>query len=115
MKGKKIVKYAGIAVLALLLTASFADSSWAIGLRDAKASGLVGERGDGYLGAVGAASAEVRQLIRSVNSKRKSFYQSTAAKTGASLASVESRAGVRAVEKTPKGQFIMSGGRWVKK
>ncbi|MBV6269784.1 DUF1318 domain-containing protein, partial [Pseudomonas aeruginosa] len=42
-------------------------------------------------------------------------YQKVANSSGASLADVEAMAGKKAMEKTPAGQYVQVGGKWVKK
>lgn len=63
-------------VLSLLcvLPILFLSPAYALDLSSAKSSGLVGETQNGYIGAV-KPSAEVNQLVSSVNSKRRTHYQ----------------------------------------
>ena len=99
---KKITKYlaATICLLASL-------SVFAIDLDAAKADGVVGERADGYLGAVqSSAAAEVRILIEDINAKRKQQYERIAAKNGIPLAEIEALAGKKTIEKTQSGGWI---------
>jgi uncharacterized protein YdbL (DUF1318 family) len=109
MKMKKII--AAIGLLLLL------QNAWAIDIRDAKAQGLVGEANTGYIAAVQTpASAEVRALIADVNEKRKAEFESTAKKTGTTVAQVANRFYELAVQKTAPGHYYQdSGGRWQKK
>ncbi|MCX8643067.1 MULTISPECIES: YdbL family protein [unclassified Gilliamella] len=83
-------------------------------LSQAKAQGFVGEQDDGYLGVVKneANASEIAQLI---NQARKAQYQKVSAETNVSLSEVEKRAGSKAQEKTPVGQYIKQQGRWLKK
>ena len=99
---KKITKYlaATICLLASL-------SVFAIDLDAAKADGVVGERADGYLGAVqSSAAAEVRVLIEDINAKRKQQYERIAAQNGIPLAEVEALAGKKTIAKTQPGGWI---------
>jgi len=90
-------------------------SGWAMDLHDAKASGLVGEKPDGYLGVVQGGAA-VAALVADINGKRRAHYQAIAAKNGTSLQAVEVLAGRTAQAKTAPGQFIMTAsGQWVRK
>lgn len=99
---KNLTKYMA-ATLCLLASLSV----FAIDLDTAKADGLVGERADGYLGAVrGSASAEVRSLIDDINAKRKAQYQRIAAKNSIPLAEVEALAGKKTIEKTPARGWV---------
>ncbi len=83
-------------------------------LGQAKASGQVGEKPNGYLGAIapGGRTAEIARLI---NEARRTEYQQVAKKNAIPLGDVEALAGKKAIDKTPAGQFIQSGGQWVKK
>ena len=83
-------------------------------LSDAKASGQLGEQPNGYLGVVkpGSQADEIAQLI---NQARRAEYQKVAKDNGISLSDVEAIAGKKALDRTPKGQFIQLNGQWVKK
>ncbi|GAA0693183.1 hypothetical protein GCM10009104_20590 [Marinobacterium maritimum] len=100
-------------LLALLLSLP----AYAISLDDAKAQGLVGERSTGYLGIVTTSpSADVKQLVQQVNSKRRALYQQKAGKAGVSLEIMELRTGERLQQMTPAGEYIQDdNGRWVRK
>ncbi len=101
------------AALALLIApAAHADS-----LDNAKAAGYVGERTNGMLGLVKQnAPADVKQLVESVNARRKQSYASIAKKNGTTLEAVASLAGKKAIARTKPGNFIQdASGRWVKK
>lgn len=93
------------------------QNAWAIDIRSAKAEGLVGEANTGYIAAVQTpASAEVRALIADVNQKRKAQFESTAKKTGTTVAQVANRFYELAVQKTAPGNYYQdAGGRWKKK
>ncbi len=79
---------------------------------DAKAAGLVGERPDGYLGVV---KPGAEGLVNQANARRRGEYQAIAKKRGASLAAVESVAGKKRMAASPRGSFVFSGGKWVRK
>lgn len=99
-----------------LITALFiaCQTGFALDLQTAKAQGLVGETLTGYLEPV-KATPEVQQLVNTINGKRKAEYQEIAQRNGTTLQAVEQLAGKKAIEKTPPGQFIKSGGGWQKK
>ncbi|OCG06939.1 hypothetical protein A9G13_08090 [Gilliamella sp. wkB178] len=112
-----IYKKVTIALLTMIL--SFAACALTLdqamdSLSQAKAKGLVGEQADGYLGIVKSEgnAGEIAQLI---NQARKQQYQKVAAETNVSLSEVEKRAGSKAQEKTPAGQYIKQQGQWHKK
>jgi len=99
---------------ALALSLLIALPAFALELGDAKSQGLVGETNSGYLAAV-KPSADVTALIEKINSKRKAYYQNIANKNSISLEAVEVRAGQKAIEKTPAGEFINTGAGWQQK
>ena len=91
--------------------------TFALNLDEAKSQGLVGEQQDGYLGIVIAnPSAEVRQLVESVNAKRREEYSGIAQRTGTAQGVVEALAAKKAHEKTRPGNFVQSpSGEWQRK
>jgi uncharacterized protein YdbL (DUF1318 family) len=86
----------------------------ALDLGAAKSGGLVGETNAGYIAAV-KPSTEVDALVKDINSQRKAYYQGIAKKNDISLQAVEARAGLKAIEKTPAGEYINTGAGWQKK
>jgi len=86
-------------------------------LAAAKASGQVGERPDGYVGAVNAnATPEIQALVADVNAKRKAQYAQIAAKNGTTVDAVAALAGAKLSERTPPGEYVLGvDGRWQKK
>ena len=106
----------GIALLALgiSLSAMAMDLGQAMSaLGGAKAQGLVGEQADGYLGVV--SNSGQADIAAQSNAARRAEYQKVANSSGASLADVEAMAGKKAMERTPAGQYVQVGGKWVKK
>jgi uncharacterized protein YdbL (DUF1318 family) len=83
-------------------------------LPDAKADGLLGEKPDGYLGVVSNADG-ADEIARLINAARRAEYQKIATQNQLKLADVEKLAGQKAMDKTPQGQFVQSGGQWVRK
>jgi uncharacterized protein YdbL (DUF1318 family) len=53
-----------------------------------RATGLVGEQADGYLGLVGPAPADVRAQMESVNIQRRAAYTQLASQRGATIEEV---------------------------
>jgi uncharacterized protein YdbL (DUF1318 family) len=105
------------AMLAMLAGLGWSAPTWAIGLQDAKAQGLLGEQPNGYLGPVKAnAPADVIALMNNINAQRKQEYQSIAQRNHTELSVVEALAGKKAIERTPPGQYVrLPSGQWVKK
>jgi len=87
----------------------------AIDLQTAKAKGLVGETPTGYLAPVSSPTPEIKQLIDSINTKRKAEYQKVATQNGTSLQAVELLAGKKTNEKSAPGHYVKIGGDWKKK
>ncbi|WP_372018805.1 YdbL family protein [Tistrella mobilis] len=87
------------------------------GLDALKAQGLVGERFDGYVGAVKSQTdAATQQVIDRINLQRKDRYRAIAARRGASLSAVERIAGAQVIERAPSGTWVMpEGSGWVQK
>jgi len=84
-------------------------------LGEAKAQGLIGERADGYVGAVGNAGP-VQALINDINAKRQAKYADIAAQRGVSTEDVAKITGMKLIERAPAGQFVRGdNGKWVKK
>ena len=104
---------AGLALLLMLL----ALPGWSIGLDEAKESGAVGEQSNGYLGIVRTpATAELRDLVSSVNDRRRQRYRAIADRNDIDLEPVELLAGKKAIEKTQPGHWIrLTDGEWVPK
>ena len=53
-----------------------------------RATGLVGEQADGYMGLVGSASADVRAQVDAVNIQRRAAYTRLASERGATVQEV---------------------------
>ncbi len=100
-----------IFLISIFVLAPFAS---ALSLDEAKARGVVGEQSDGYLG-IRENTPDVRALAADINARRRSEYQNIAQKNNTSVASVEALAGKKAIDITPKGQFIFNSGSWVQK
>ena len=104
----------GAAVAAFLL--ALATAGGALDLKGAKAAGQIGEKPDGYIGAVAAKpSAAVSELVGNINGQRRQHYQRIATDTGAPLEAVAAQAGGKLIGKAKKGEFIQRRGKWVKK
>lgn len=101
--------------LLLCMLVFLAVPALAIDLSTAKGQGLVGETPSGYLGAVVEPSAELKELITDINTRRQAKYEEIAAKNGIGLDKVEKLAGKKAIEKTPTGQYVKFEGDWLKK
>ncbi len=82
----------------------------------AKENGAIGERLDGYLGLVNtSAAADVVELVKSINQKRKVQYQRIAQTNDLSLEQVQTLAGTKTIKKTSPGNWIQTSEGWQKK
>lgn len=104
-----------IATCIAIIWITTAASVSALSLDEAKAQGLVGERADGYLGAVTASNAEAQALVTDINQKRRQAYEDIAKRNRTPLTAVESLAGEKAIQNTKPGHFIEGPGGWIKK
>lgn len=98
----------GTTVLAMSLNDAMSN------LSQAKATGLLGEQPNGYLGVV-KAQDNAAEIARLINDARRAEYQSLAKDNNIQLSDVETIAGKKALEKTPAGQYIQLNGKWLKK
>lgn len=100
-----------------ILTVILPLSAFALDLDSAKDQGLVGERPDGYLGAVSAnPSADVAALIQDINSRRRAKYTEISKKNGQTRQVVEALAHKKVLGMMPAGHYYMdASGNWKKK
>ena len=104
-----------IVVCVVILWTAVASSAFALSLDEAKANGLVGEKANGYLGAVNPSNAEAQALIEDVNQKRRQAYEDIAKRNGTNVQAVETLAGEKAIQNTKPGNFVEGPGGWSKK
>lgn len=83
----------------------------------AKAQGVVGEQGDGFLGLVsGSASASVKAAMDEINAGRSKAYQDIATKSGVTPAAAGEATALQLFGRVPAGQYYRSvGGAWTRK
>ena len=110
-----------IQMFALVLAFGISASVLAMGLDEAKQKldsvkqeGLVGETPTGYLEVV-RAEGQAKEVVEAINSARRDEYKRIAEKHNIPVTQVETVAGKKAIEKTPTGQYVQMGGKWVKK
>ena len=104
-----------IVVCVVILWTAVASSAFALSLDEAKANGLVGEKPNGYLGAVNPSNAEAQALIKDVNQKRRQAYEDIAKRNGTNIQAVQTLAGEKAIQNTKPGNFVEGPGGWSKK
>jgi len=83
----------------------------------AKAQGVVGEQGDGFLGLVaGSANPTVKAAVDEINAGRAKVYQDTAAKTGVTAAAAGQATALQLFARLPAGYYYRPvGGGWTRK
>ena len=97
-----------IGALAILTLAAPALAQRDPAYAAARSGGQVGEQPDGYLGVVGAGSAELRALVSNINIQRKSAYTSKAQASGATVEQLAFTSGCRLIEQTSAGEKYKS-------
>ncbi|ABP80432.1 uncharacterized protein conserved in bacteria [Stutzerimonas stutzeri A1501] len=103
-----------LALLLALPAAAMTLNEAMSALGEAKASGVLGEKPDGYLGVV-RSSQNAEDIASQINQARRAEYHRVAKQNGISVSDVEAIAGKKAIEKTPPGQIIQLNGNWVRK
>ena len=79
----------------------------------ARSSGKVGEKMDGYLGIVGAASADLQRMVNDINIKRRAVYAEKAQQANATLEEYALTAGCIAIARTAPGEkYQAPDGTW---
>ena len=79
----------------------------------ARAAGEVGEKMDGYLGIVGAETADLRRLVNDINIKRRAVYSQKAQASNATLEEYALAAGCQAILATVPGEkYQAPDGSW---
>ncbi|MCZ6781924.1 MAG: YdbL family protein [Proteobacteria bacterium] len=88
---------------------------WAGPLEDAKASGQIGERSDGYLGIRGKeAPPDIRALVADINAKRALEYEKVAKRNAIDIEEVGVVAGRKLIRRAKPGEWVRSPkGKWV--
>ena len=112
MTKKSIIAALGAAV-ALATVASPAQAQRDPAYAAARASGEVGEKADGYLGIVGAATPTLQRLVNDINIKRKAVYAKRAQAEGATVEQYAFAAGCLAIMRTSPGEkYQTPAGSW---
>jgi uncharacterized protein YdbL (DUF1318 family) len=104
-----------LATAVCLTSLLWCATAWAMTLQQAKTARLVGEQTNGYLGVV-IQSTETQQLVLTVNTKRKHYYQLIAERNKISLDKIATLAAQKAIEAAEPGHMIQTPqGQWLKK
>jgi uncharacterized protein YdbL (DUF1318 family) len=107
-------RFATIALLCLVFGLGPARAQ---SLEEAKASGLVGERIDGYVGLVVAnPPADIQSMVDQINEERRAKYAEIADQRGVPVDAVAQIAGEKLIERAGPGEFVAGAdGRWRQK
>jgi len=109
----RTVLLTAVAALAIGFAAGAAYAQRDPAYAAARAAGQVGEQPDGYLGVVGAGSAELRALVSSINIQRKAAYTQKAQGAGATVEQMAFTSGCNLVAQTQAGEkYRTPGGNW---
>ena len=78
-----------------------------------RATGIVGERFDGYLGIAAPVSSALRSQVATINIQRRALYSRLAASKGASPQDVGITAGCQLLARVAVGEaYLWTDGRW---
>lgn len=99
-----------------IFSALFTLSAFAADLHSARDQGKVGETKEGYVKAIGTASADTAKIVEEVNAKRKKHYHEMAAKNKQSIESIQKMFSVKIQGKLNTGNLYQdAAGEWKKK
>jgi uncharacterized protein YdbL (DUF1318 family) len=74
----------------------------------ARAAGEIGEKPDGYIGVVGAASPDLRRVVEDVNIKRRAVYAERAQAQHATVEEYAFTSGCKLIAQTQPGEKYMT-------
>lgn len=109
---------AGTVLLTSVSTPVLAQSAAAkAAVDDAKARGVIGEQGDGYLGFVGASTdPALATAVAEINSGRMQAYRDAAMRTGVTPEAAGQATAQQLFARLPAGQYFKPvDGNWVRK
>ncbi|GGD54013.1 DUF1318 domain-containing protein [Erythrobacter arachoides] len=104
----------GIGTLGMVATPALAQRNPAYAA--ARSAGQVGEKMDGYLGIVGAATPALRAMVDDINIRRRAVYAQQAQANNATLEEYAFTAGCLAIQRTSPGEMYQApNGSWVQR
>lgn len=110
---RKVALGAAAAAMALTGAVGVAHAQRDPAYAQARSSGQVGEKMDGYLGIVGAESAELRRLVNDINIRRRAVYSDKAKAANATMEEYSLTAGCIAISRTKPGEkYQAPDGSW---
>lgn len=100
-------------LLALAASAATAAPAQTPAVDQARASGIAGERFDGYMGFAATPSAALRAQVSTVNIRRRALYSRLATQNGATVQDVGITAGCQLLARVGIGQaYMRADGTW---
>lgn len=102
-----------IAALALIGASTAALAQRDPAYQAARTAGQIGEQPDGYLGVVGAGSAELRAMVNNINIQRKAAYTQQSAQSGSTVDQFAVTSGCNLIARTVPGEkYKAPDGSW---
>lgn len=109
-----LLKLLGAAVLVAVVAPASAQGTSAAS--EARRSGAVGERFDGYLGFAANAGEAVTRQVGAINIRRRSLYTGLASRRGVTVQEVGITAGCELLAQVREGEiYMLSDGVWRKR
>ncbi|MDP8994182.1 MAG: YdbL family protein [Pseudomonadota bacterium] len=111
---KSVTLWALAATLALAAGGTSAGAALQETAAELRATGLIGERWDGYLGAVGFPPARLRAQMDGINIRRRAHYTELAGRRGVRVEEVAIAAGCEllALRVEPGHYYLLPDGIW---
>lgn len=110
---RKLAMGFGVAAMALTGMAGVAYAQRDPAYEAARANGQVGEKMDGYLGIVGASTADLQRMVNDINIRRRAVYAEKAQAANATLEEYSLTAGCIAISRTSPGEkYQAPDGSW---
>ena len=109
-----LLRLAGLALaLAMPLGSAPANAQMSPLVASSRASGIIGERFDGYLGFAAAPSPALRKQVESVNIRRRSLYSSLAVRRSVTAQDVGIAAACELMRRVAVGEaYMLNDGVW---
>ena len=100
-------------VLAMSLGSASANAQSSPLVASSRASGIVGERFDGYLGFAAAPSPALRKQVEAINIRRRSLYSSLAVRRSVTPQDVGIAAACQLMQRVAAGEvYMLNDGAW---
>lgn len=110
-KNKALAVIGGLALTAVVAVPAVAQRDPAY--EQARSSGAIGEKPDGYLGFVSSPSTSIKKLVDDINIKRKSAYTRKAQETNSTVEQFAFTSGCNLIMRTVSGEkYQTPNGTW---